>query len=292
MKTILTCAITGAFDTAGKNPAVPVTPAQIADSAIDAAKAGAAIVHIHVRDPVTRQASMDFNLYRDCVQQIRTSGVDVILNLTTGAGGRYVPSAENPAIAGPGTSLALPLRRVEHVLELKPEICTLDVGTLNFGQSPFINTPCHLREMAAMIRDAGVKPELEVFDTGHITQAEELINSGLVVGRPMFQLCLGINYGAPADAESVVALRRRLPANAHWGAFGVAHTQFPIAAITAAMGGNVRVGLEDNLYMSRGILAPSNAALVTRAVEICAALNISVATPREARDILGLNANG
>ena len=288
MKTILTCAITGSFDTARRNPAVPVTPAQIADSAIDAARAGAAIVHIHVRDPATTLASMEFDLYREVVERLRGSGVDMIINLTTGAGGRYVPSDADPAVAGPGTSLSSPLKRVEHVLALKPEICTLDVGTLNFGESPFVNTPGHLREMAALIRDAGVKPELEVFDTGHVTQALDLIAAGLVVGQPMFQLCLGIRYGAPADAEALVALRRRLPDDARWGAFGVGHAQFAIAAMTAAMGGNVRVGLEDNLFLSRGCLAPSNRALVERAVQICHPLNLELATADEAREILGL----
>lgn len=290
MKIILTCAITGAFDTVGKNPAVPVTPAQIADSAIDAARAGAAIVHIHVRDPETTRASMEFDLYREVVERIRDSGTDVIINLTTGAGGRYIPSREDPAVAAPGTSLSTPERRVEHVLALKPEICTLDVGTLNFGESPFMNTPPHLRAMAAMIRDAGVKPEIEVFDTGHITQAQELIDAGLIVGRPMFQICLGIKYGAPADVEALVAMRRRLPADAHWGAFGVSHTQFPMAAVTAAMGGNVRVGFEDNLYISRGVLATSNRQLVERAVILCEAQNVAIASPQEARDILELTA--
>src|SRR5690606_12474687 len=181
-----------------------------------------------------------------------------------------------------GTSLATPERRVEHVLTLKPEICTLDVGTLNFGEIPFMSTPPHLRTMTAMIRDAGVKPEIEVFDTGHITQAQELIDAGLIIGRPMFQICLGIKYGAPADVEALVAMRRRLPADAHWGAFGVSHTQFPMAAVTSAMGGNVRVGFEDNLYISRGVLATSNRQLVERAVVLCEAQNVAIASPQEA----------
>lgn len=288
MRTILTCALTGAFDTVSKNPAVPVTPAQLADSAIEAAKAGAAIVHIHVRDPETTQASMEFELYREVVERIRNSGTDMVINLTTGAGGRYIPSKDDPSVAASGTTYATPEKRVAHVLALKPEICTLDVGTLNFGENPFMNTPAHLRAMAEMIRDAGVKPEIEVFDTGHIVQAQDLINAGLITGRPMFQICLGIKYGAPADVEALVSMRRRLPANAHWGAFGVAQMQFPLAAVTAAMGGNVRVGLEDNLYLSRGVLAPSNRELVERAVVLCEAQNVTIATPDEAREILGL----
>lgn len=287
-KTIITCAVTGAFDSVRSNPAVPVTPEQIATSALGAARAGAAIVHIHVREPATGLASMEPAYYREVVARIRDSGVDVILNLTTGAGGRFIPSEDDPLRPAPGSSLSLPQRRIEHVLELRPEICTLDTATLNFGDSPFINTPPHLRVMAAEIRAAGVRPEIEVFDLGHIELAKQLMREGLIDSPPMFQLCLGIPYGAPATVEALVALRGQLPANAHWAAFGISRREFPIAAATVAMGGHIRVGLEDNLYLSKGVLAPDNASLVERAVRICEALNQPVATATEARRILGL----
>ena len=288
-KTIVTCAITGSFDTARRNPAVPVTPREIADSAIEAARAGAAIAHIHVRDPETKLASMELALYREVVERIHDSGVDVVINLTTGAGARFIPSAENVQIGGPGTTLASPERRVEHILELRPEICTLDIGSINFGEQAFLNLPGHLRTMADLTREVGVKPELEVFDIGHVGLAKQLIKEGHIDTPSMFQICLGIAHGAPATAEALVYLRSQLPENCAWGAFGISHQEFPIVAMTAAMGGNVRVGLEDNLYLSRGTLAPDNATLVRRAVDICHALNQEIASPAETRAILGLS---
>lgn len=287
-KIVITCAVTGSADTPGKNPAVPVTPEAIANSALDAAKAGAAIVHIHVRDLKTAKASMDLSLYEEVVQRIREKNDDVVINLTTGSGGRFSPGVDDPQRGGPGTTLATPEARVRHVEALKPEICTLDVATLNFGETVFINTPAHLRVMAERAKAAGVKPEVEVFDLGHIELAKRLIADGYIAEPPMFQLCLGIPWGAPATPETMASMRDRLPANAVWSAFGISRTEFPMAAVAASLGGHVRVGLEDNLYLSRGKLAPSNAALVEKAVTLLELLDFSVAKPAEARQIFGL----
>lgn len=287
-RTIVTCALTGSFDTPKKNPAVPVTPRQIAQSALDAASAGAAIVHIHVRDPETGAPSMELALYREVVERIRERNGDVILNLTTGAGGRFVPGEADPAVAGPGTTFVTPEARTRHVGELKPEICTLDIATMNFGEHLFLNTPSHLRAMARAIREAGVKPEIEVFDLGHIELARHLITEGHLARPPLFQLCLGIPWGAPATPETLVAMRARLPEDAVWSAFGIGRAEFPMLAVAAGMGGHVRVGLEDNLYLGRGKLAPSNAALVEKAVSLLAHIDREPATPAEARAILGL----
>ena len=287
-KIVITCAVTGSADTTGKNPAVPVSPEQIAASALDAAKAGAAIVHIHVRDLKTTKASMELPLYEEVVRRIREKNDDVVINLTTGSGGRFSPGVEDPKIGGPGTTLATPEERVRHVEALKPEICTLDVATLNFGETVFINTPAHLRIMAERAKAAGVKPEVEVFDLGHIELAKRLIADGYIAEPPMFQLCLGIPWGAPATPETMASMRDRLPANAAWSAFGISRAEFPMAAVAASLGGHVRVGLEDNLYLSRGQLAPSNAALVEKAVTLLELLDFSIAKPAEARQIFGL----
>jgi uncharacterized protein (DUF849 family) len=287
---IISCALTGAADTVGKHPAIPVTPAEIATAAIEAAKAGAAIVHIHVRDPKTGKASRDIAHYRETVERIRTSSVDVIINLTTGPGATFFPSVDNPAVGGPGTTLSRPEERVRHVQELKPEICTLDIATLSMSERTFINTPAHLRVMAKLIRDAGVLPELEVFDTGHIRLARRLIEEGALGTPPMLQLCLGIPYGAPATAEAMIMMRDMLPQPCVWAAFGISMHQFPMVAQAVILGGHVRVGLEDNLYLERGVFAPNNAALVERAATIISALGDRAATPAKARDILGLPA--
>lgn len=287
-KVVITCALTGSFDTPSKNPAVPVTPEQIANSALDAAKAGAAVVHIHVRDPKTTKPSMELALYKEVVDRIREKNDDLVLNLTTGAGGRFVPGDEDPKIAGEGTTFTTPAARVRHVEELKPEICTLDVATMNFGEQIFANTPPHLRQMADRAKAVGTKPEIEVFDLGHIELAKRLIADGHIAEPPLFQLCLGISYGAPATPETLIQMRDRLPPNAAWSAFGIGRAEFPIAAVTIAAGGNVRVGLEDNLYLGRGQLARSNAALVEKAVSLVNLLDGTPATPAEARQIFGL----
>src|SRR5262245_39224572 len=288
-KVMISCAVTGSADSPKRNPAVPVSPVQIAESCIDAAKAGAAIVHIHVRDPQTTRLSMDGALYREVVERIRGSGTDVLINLTTGPGARFVPDAENPAMPGPSTNLSRPEVRVRHVVELRPDICSLDMGSMNMGGRVFINTPEHLETMAVSIRDAGVLPELEVFETGHLLLAKRMIETGHIKAPGMFQICLGIAWGQPATPEAMTYMRNLLPVGSPWFAFGISLHQFPMVAQSVLLGGHVRVGLEDNLYLGKGRLAPSNAALVEKAATIIEVLGDSVATPAEARDILGLS---
>ncbi len=288
-KVMISCAVTGSADSPGKNPAVPVTPEQIARSAIDAAKAGAAIVHIHVRDPKTTRPSMDPALYREVVDRIRQSGTDVLINLTTGPGARFVPSAEDPSMPGPGTTMKSAAERVRHVIELKPDICSLDMGSMNMGNYAFINTPTILEAMAIAIRDAGVMPELEVFEAGHLLLSKRLIENGHVRRPSLFQICLGIAWSQPATLEAMSYMRGLLPADCTWFAFGISLHQFPMVAQTVLLGGHPRVGLEDNLYLEKGKLAPSNAALVEKAARIIEILGDSVATPADARELLGLN---
>ena len=287
-KVMISCALTGSADTPARNPAVPVTPAEIAQSGIEAAKAGAAIVHIHVRDPQTKRASMDQALYREVVDRIRSSGTDVVINLTTGPGARFIPDAEDPIRGGPGSTMRPPAERVRHVIELKPEICSLDMGSLNMGPYVFINTPPHLEAMAVAIREAGVMPELEVFETGHLLLAKRMIDTGHIKPPGLFQICLGISWGQPATPEAMAYMRNLLPKDSPWFAFGVSLYQFPMVAQAILLGGHPRVGLEDNLYLERGKLAPSNAALVERAAKIIEVLGDQVASPAEARAMLGL----
>lgn len=290
-KVMISCAVTGSADTPGRNPAVPVTPDQIARSALDAARAGAAIVHIHVRDPSTTRPSMDFDLYRETYDRIRDDNPDVIVNITTGPGGRFVPSAEDPMRPGPGSNMRQPQDRVSHVVKLRPEICSLDMGTFNMGDRLFVNTPAHLEVMANAIRDAGIMPELEVFETGHLLLAKRFLEKGLVKGPGLFQLCLGIPWGQPATPEAMTYMRNLLPGDATWFAFGISLHQFPMVAQAVLLGGHPRVGLEDNIYLEKGVLAPSNAALVEKAGKIVEILGEQVATPSEARQILGLGTN-
>ena len=291
-KVMISCAVTGsAADSPGKNPAVPVTPEQIASSAIDAAKAGAAIVHIHVRDPKTGLPSMEGAHYAEVADRIRQSGTDVVINLTTGPGGRFSPDLTDPMKPGPGTTLRTPRQRVQHVLDLRPDICSLDMGSMNMGPSVFVNTPPILEAMATDIREAGVTPELEVFETGHLLLAKRMIETGHIKGPGMFQICLGIAWGQPATSEAMIYMRNLLPPGCTWFAFGISLHQFPMTAQAVLLGGHVRVGLEDNLYLERGRLTPSNAALVAKAVKIVELLGASVATPNEAREMLGLGAH-
>jgi uncharacterized protein (DUF849 family) len=275
---------------------VPVTPAQIADSAIDAARAGAAIVHIHVRDPETGRGGRDPAHYREVVERIRAAELDVVINLTAGMGGDLVLGGEdNPLPPDPdGTDMVSAAERLEHVAELRPEICTLDCGTMNFaagGDYVMVNSPTMLRAMAARIRDLGVRPELEVFDTGHLVFVDELIAAGLIEGPPMIQLCTGIPYGAPDDPATLLAMVNRLPPDAVFSAFSIGRMQLPFVALAPLLGGNVRVGLEDNLYLSRGRLA-TNAELVARAVAILEAMNVNVLGPTEVREKLALGPRG
>ena len=292
----ITCAVTGVGATTHRSELVPVTPPQIAEAALEAARAGAAIVHIHVRNPETGGPSRDPSLFREVVERIRASDVDVVLNLTAGMGGDLVlGGVESPLPPSPeGTDLAGATERLEHVAELRPEICTLDCGTMNFaagGDYVMVNTPGMLRAMAARIRELGVRPELEVFDTGHLVMVNELVAEGLVDDPALVQLCMGIPYGAPDDPTTLLALVGGLPAGAVFSAFSIGRMQLPYVALAALAGGNVRVGLEDNIYLSRGVLA-TNAQLVERAVTILEAMNVRVLGPGEVRERLGLVRHG
>lgn len=287
--TIVTCAITGSSQNFRRSEAVPITPAAIASSAIDAARAGAAMVHIHVRDPATGRPATDLHLYGEVVDRIRDAGVDVIVNLTTGYGARFVPGDDDVRVAHPDCNFAPPAARTRHISELRPEVCSLDVATFNFGDDAFVNTPRIVTEMARSVVAAGVLPELEVFEVGHLLLCRHLIETGVLPAPGHFQLCLGVKWAMPATAAAVDFMRALLPPGATWSAFGVAQHQFPMVAAAVAAGGHVRVGLEDNLYLSRGVLAPSNAALVERAIRIVEDLGSTVATTAQARTILGLD---
>ena len=291
---VITCAVTGAGDTVGKHPGVPVTPEQIAASAIDAAKAGASIVHCHVRDPATGRGCRDVALYREVVARIRDSGVDVVINLTAGMGGDLVIGPdEAPTAFGQDTDLVGALDRLPHVEELLPEICSLDCGSLNFGDGSlvYVSTPDMLRRGAQRIRELGVKPELEIFDTGHLSFALQMLSEGLLDDSPLFQLCYGIPWGAPADVGVFKACVDMLPPGSNWTAFAISRNQMAFAAQAVLLGGHVRVGLEDNLYLSRGVFA-SNAQLVERARNIAESLGARVLAPDEARDKFGLVKRG
>ncbi|QFU90781.1 3-keto-5-aminohexanoate cleavage protein [Amycolatopsis sp. YIM 10] len=286
---IITCALTGAGDTTGKSEHVPVTPEQIARDAVEAANAGAAVVHIHVRDLETGQGSRDVALYREVVARVRESGVDVVLNLTAGMGGDLVIDQEDPLKPVDGTDLVNALDRLPHVEELLPEICTLDCGSLNFGEGSqlYVSTPDMLRAGAKRIQELGVKPELEIFDTGNLWFATKMIDEGLLDPPPLFQLCMGIPYGAPANPQLLQTMVNMLPPDAQWASFAVGRDQLPWVAHSALLGGHVRVGLEDNLYLAKGVKA-TNAQLVERAVRIVEDLGGAIATPDQARELLNL----
>ena len=287
--TIISCAVTGSAPTPEKNSAVPVTPTEIVNSAVDAAIAGAAIVHCHVRDPKTAQPSMSLELYRQVTEGIRDSGVDVILNLTTGPGARFSPSKNDPSKASSDSKMCAPEERVKHVIELRPEICSLDIVTMNRKHHVFLNHPEHIKCMSVNIRAAGIKPELEVFDTGHIANAVSLIKDGFIQSPPFFQFCLGVDFGAPATVESILMMKNMLPRDAVWSAFGISRFQFPIVAASVLLGGHVRVGLEDNIYLEPGVLAISNAVLVEKAAGIINDLGGCVASVGQARELLSLS---
>jgi uncharacterized protein (DUF849 family) len=287
-KVMIACALTGAAASRDKNPALPVTPEEIAQSGLDAARAGAAIVHIHVRNPETGGPSMALEYYREVVDRIRSSDVDVIINLTTGPGARFFPSDNDPRTGDASSTITTPAERIRHVLELKPEICSLDLGSMNMGNFVFVNAVPHVEQMAAGIRDAGVMPELEVFDPSHVLLAQRLVKSGLVKSPSLAQICLGVGGGAPASPETMIYMKSLLPENCTWFTFGVGRFQFPMVAQALLLGGHVRVGMEDNLYLSYGKLAPSNAALVEKAADIIRIMDEEVATAAEARQMLGL----
>ncbi|MEV1085082.1 3-keto-5-aminohexanoate cleavage protein [Streptomyces sp. NPDC050211] len=290
---IITCALTGAGDTVRKSPHVPVTPEQIATSAVQAAEAGAAAVHIHVRDPETGAPSRDPWLYREVVERIKETGTDVVINLTAGMGGDLVIDPEEPLKHLPGTDLVGGLERLPHVEELLPDICTLDCGSLNFGDGStlYVSTPDMLRTGARRIQELGVRPELEIFDTGHVWFAKQLHAEGLLDDPTVFQLCMGIPWGAPADPGVLQSMVNMLPDGARWASFALGRMQMPWVAQSILLGGHVRVGLEDNLYLGKGVKA-TNAQLVERAVTIVEAMGARVATPEEARLKLGLKPRG
>jgi uncharacterized protein (DUF849 family) len=287
-KTIITCAVTGNLTKPEQHPGLPITPQQIASSALEAAQAGAAVVHIHVRDPQTGLPSMEIDLYRQVIELIRAVNSELIINLTTGPGGRFIPSDDDPKVAAPGTTLLHPERRVEHIAALKPDICSLDLNTMNSGGDVVINTPKNVRRMASLIREAGVKPELEIFDSGDLHLALDLIKEGVLDGPALWTFVLGVKYGFTATPETLLYARNFLPQGAAWSAFGIGRAEFPIVAQAWLAGGHVRVGLEDNIYISKGVLAETNAVLVARARDIVLSLGGEIATAREAREQLGV----
>lgn len=290
-KTILTCAVTGAGAYTERTRHVPVTPEEIAGECLAAARAGAAVCHIHVRDP-SGAPSMELAYYREVVERIRACDVDLVINLTTGAGARYIPSEEDPLLPAPGSTLTTPEERVQHIVALHPEICSLDIGTMNFGKHAVLNVPQHVAAMARQVQSVGTKPELEVFDIGHIDLARRMIEEGVIEDVPFFQICLGVAGGAPATPQALMAMLSFLPPGSHWGGFGISAASLPMVAQCILLGGHVRVGLEDNLYLRRGVPAPGNAALVEQAVRVVRDLGGELASPAEAREILGLKNSG
>lgn len=287
---IITCAVTGNLTTRENHPGLPVTPEEIADACLEAADAGAAIAHIHVRDPATGKPSMELNYYREVVERIRAKNNALILNITTGPGGRYHPSDENPAVAGPRTTLIRPEKRVEHIVALKPDIATLDLNTMTFGSEVVINTPSNVTIMAEIINAAGSKPELEVFDTGHIQLANDLLKSGVLKSPAMFTIVTGVKYGFPSTTDVMATAARMLPHDAAWTGFGVGRMSFPMAMQAYLLGGHVRVGLEDNSYLSKGVLAKGNGELVERVRDLIEKIGGHIASPSQAREMLGLAA--
>jgi uncharacterized protein (DUF849 family) len=287
----ITCPVTGVGATTERSELVPVTPEQVADAAVEAARAGAAIVHIHVRNPESGGPARDPALFREVVERIRASDVDVVLNLTAGMGGDLVlGGVESPLPPNPdGTDMAGATERLAHVAELRPEICTLDCGTMNFAEGDYVmtNTPSMLREMARQVQALGVRPEIEIFDTGNLVFAKRLVEEGLIDEPVLVQLCMGIPYGAPDDPTTLLALVHQLPPDWIFSAFAIGRMQLPYVALAPLVGGNVRVGLEDNIWLERGVKA-TNGALVERAVTILEAMNVRVLGPAEVREQLRL----
>ncbi|WP_313527567.1 3-keto-5-aminohexanoate cleavage protein [Anaerotignum sp.] len=283
---ILTCAVTGSGDSHLKHPNIPSTPQQIADSAIEAAKAGAAIVHLHVRE-ADGTPSRKLEYYEETVELIRQSGVDVIINLTTGMGGDYVEHPDDPTIFGPGSDMVSPLERVNHVLKIKPEICTLDCGSFNYKTTAYLSTYAMLKESAKLITEAGVMTEIEAFELGHIWQAKELMKEGYLPSSTIFQLCMGVPFGAESTPRNLTTMIDALPQGVNWGAFGLGQDEFPMVAQAVINGGNARVGLEDNIYLGKGVFA-SNGQLVEKAVKLIENLGARALTAAEAREKLGL----
>jgi len=286
--TILTCAVTGNLTQPGQTPHLPITPGQISTACLEAAEAGAAAVHIHVRDPLTGKPSMDLALYADVVATLRRERPDLIINLTTGPGGRYVPDEADPKRFAPGTSLLPPERRVEHIAALKPDVCSLDLNTMNSGDQVVMNTPANVRRMARVIREAGCVPELECFDTGDLVLARQLIGDGTLEGPGLYTFVTGVRYALPFTTEALQLARSLIDPRAQWSAFAVGKHAFQCVAQAWLLGGNVRIGLEDTIYIDRGQLAASNAELVAKACRIVKDLAGALATPQQAREQWGL----
>jgi len=291
-KVIITCAVTGNLTTPEQTPHLPITPVQIADACLGAADAGAAIVHIHVRDPGTGRPSMSLDYYGEVVARIRAGNPELILNITTGPGGRFVPTPDEPKLAAEGTTLMAPEKRVEHIAALRPDICTLDLNTMNSGKEVVINTPGSVRRMAKVISDAGVKPEIELFDSGDIALMNDLLKDGTLSGPVLCSFVMGVRYGFQPGPETVLYARDLLPRDAEFTAIGIGKAAFTTVAQSYLAGGHVRVGLEDSVYLSRGQLANSNAEMVTKARRIVEDLGGQIATIGEARQIAGLTAPG
>ena len=287
---IISCAVTGSGDTVGKHPAIPVTPEEIANAAIEAASAGAAIAHMHVRNPETGKATRDDELYKEVVSRIRENGTDVIINLTSGMGGDIEIGPEDDLLKfGPNTDFINAMERLSHVEKILPDICSLDCGTLNFGDGNmiYVSTPEQLRIGAKRIQELGVKPELEIFDTGHMWFANQMYNEGLLDAPALYQICLGIPYGAPANTSSMENMVKMVPEGSNWAAFGIGAMQMPMAAQAVLLGGNVRVGLEDNLYLEKGVFA-SNGSLVEKVGSLINHMGASIMSAKDARKKLGL----
>jgi uncharacterized protein (DUF849 family) len=281
--TVLTCAVTGNLTRPEQTPHLPITPAQIAEESLAAAEAGAAVVHLHVRDPESGAPSMALELYARVVETIRRHDPQLVINLTTGPGGRFVPGEPDPRVAGPGTTLLPPERRVEHVAALRPDICSLDLNTMSSGEQVVINTPRSVARMARVIREAGVLPELECFDSGDLVLARRLMEEGVLEGPGLFTLVTGVRYGLPFSAEALGFARSLLPAGASWSAFGIGRQAFPAVAQSFLLGGNVRIGLEDTVHLDQGRLATGNAELVRKARRIVEDLGGRLATAAETR---------
>ena len=288
--TILTCAVTGNLTMREQNPALPVTPAEIAQSAVEASRAGAAIVHLHARDPATGRGTTRAELFDEIVARIRDAGCDVILNLSTGEGGRFIPSEDDPKVAAAGSTLMRPELRVAHVERLRPEVCTLDFNTMYSGTAVVINTPRNLEIMAQRVLAAGVVPELEIFDSGDLQLALNFVERGILKAPLMWQIVLGVRYGAMADSQTMMYFASRLPRDAQWTAFGIGRMAFPMLAQAYLLGGHVRIGMEDTVYLDKGVLTPGNAALVEKGVRIVESLGGRIATIAEARAMLGVRA--
>ncbi len=287
-KVIITCAVTGNLTTPEQTPHLPITPEEIAEACLGASQAGAAIAHIHVREPGTGKPSMALEYYQDVVARIRARDRKLILNLTTGPGGRFVPSEEDPKVAAPGTTLMRPEDRVAHVAALRPDICTLDLNTMNSGGQVVINTPGNVRRMARVIREAGVKPEIELFDSGDIALMHDLVSDGTLEGPHLASFVMGVKYGFQPSPETVLYARSLLPADTEFTAIGIGRSTFTMVAQSLLAGGHARTGIEDAVYLERGVLAPSNAAMVEKARRIAEDIGCRIAGPDEARVLLGL----